>query len=351
MKTRTQPHGSVLAVLTTLLLLVAVPAICAEPGNKYSRRDLVSDGGVPAEKTDPNLVNGWGIARSGGSPWWVSAADSSKSVLYNGEGTKAALQVDVPGNPTGIVFNGGPNFHLANGNPAAFLFASEDGTISGWNGGLTPITQAVVVVPAAGEASYKGLAIDSSTAGTRLYAADFHNAKVDVFGGDFAPATIAGDFTDPGLPNGYAPFGIQMLAGSIYVAYALQDDEAEEEVAGDGLGIVDKYDLEGRFLARVATRGALNAPWGMALAPANFGRFSGKLLVGNFGNGRINVFDPVTFEPKGHLKGTDGKAIKVDGLWGIGFGNNGNAGPENTLFFAAGPEEEEHGLFGRLDPP
>jgi uncharacterized protein (TIGR03118 family) len=351
MNTRTRPHGSVLAVLTTLLLLVAVPAICAEPGNKYSRRDLVSDGGVPAEHVDPDLVNAWGMARSGGSPWWVAAADAGKSVLYNGVGTKQALVVSVPGEPTGTVFNGGPNFDLVNGNPALFLFASEDGTISGWNGGLTPNTQAVVVFTSPEGASYKGLAIDSNTAGTRLYAADFHNAKVDVLDGDFTLLDIAGDFTDPGLPAGYAPFGIQMLSGSIYVAYALQDDEAEEEVAGDGLGIVDKYDLAGRFVARVATGGALNAPWGMALAPANFGRFSGKLLVGNFGNGRINVFDPVTFEPKGHLKGTDGKAIKIDGLWGIGFGNNGNAGPVNTLFFAAGPEEEEHGLFGRLDPP
>ena len=185
------------------------------------------------------------------------------------------------------------------------------------------------------------------------HAADFHNARVDVFDGAFAPVTVAGAFTDPNLPAGYAPFGIQTLAGSVYVAYALQDEEGEEEVAGPGLGVVDKYDFDGHLIARVATGGALNAPWGLALAPAGFGRFSGKLLVGNFGNGRINVFDPVTFEPKGHLKGTDGKAIVIDGLWGIAFGNNGMAGPATTLFFAAGPEDEEHGLFGRLDaaPP
>jgi uncharacterized protein (TIGR03118 family) len=163
--------------------------------------------------------------------------------------------------------------------------------------------------------------------------------------------TVAGAFTDPQLPAGYAPFGIQTLAGRVFVAYALQDEAAEDEVAGPGLGFVDMYDLAGGFLARVASHGALDAPWGMALAPAGFGRFSGKLLVGNFGNGRINVFDPVTFEPKGHLKGTDGKAIVIDRLWGIAFGNNGTAGPANTLFFAAGPDDEEHGLFGRLDPP
>jgi uncharacterized protein (TIGR03118 family) len=215
-----------------------------------------------------------------------------------------------------------------------------------------PNTQAVVVIDnSASGASYKGLAIDSTSAGTRLYAANFHDARVDVFDGAFAPVTVAGAFTDPNLPAGYAPFGIQTLAGSVYVAYALQDEEGEEEVAGPGLGVVDKYDFAGHLLARVATGGALNAPWGLALAPAGFGRFSGKLLVGNFGNGRINVFDPVTFEPKGHLKGTDGKAIVIDGLWGIAFGNGATAGPATTLFFAAGPDDEEHGLFGRLDPP
>jgi len=341
-------------VVAPLLLMIAAPAIfAAEPGNSYERRDLVSDGGgVPAERLDPDLINGWGLAASPSGPWWVNAADSSESLIYNGHGSKSSLVVSVPGNPTGIVFNGGPGFVIANAGAARFLFASEDGTISAWSPGLAPITQAVVVVDgSAAEASYKGLAIDSTTAGTRLYAADFHNARVDVFDGTFAPVTVAGAFRDPNLPAGYAPFGIQTLAGSVYVAYAKQDDEGEEEVTGPGLGIVDKYDFTGHLIARVATAGALNAPWGMALAPQSFGRFGGKLLIGNFGNGRINVYDPVTFRPRGHLKGTDGKAIAIDGLWGIAFGNGGNAGPTNTLFFAAGPDDEERGLFGRLDPP
>jgi len=344
-------HGRAVAVL--LLVLAAVPAVfAAEPGNSYARRDLVSDGGVPAEHSDPDLVNGWGMAASPAGPWWVSAADSGKSLLYNRNGAKNDLVVAVPGAPTGTVFNGGPGFVIPNAGAARFLFASEDGTISAWSPGLVPITQAVVVVDSsASGAIYKGLAIDSTFAGTRLYAADFHNARVNVFDGSFAPVTVAGAFTDPNLPAGYAPFGIQTLAGSVYVAYAKQDEEGEEEVAGPGLGVIDKYDLNGRLLARVAQGGALNAPWGMALAPKKFGRFSGRLLVGNFGNGRINVFDAVTFEPKGHLKGTDGKAIVIDGLWGIAFGNGGTAGAANTLYFAAGPEDEEHGLFGRLDPP
>jgi uncharacterized protein (TIGR03118 family) len=344
--------ASLLSLALPLAFLAAAPAIAAEPGNKYHRRDLVSDGGVPAEHVDPDLVNGWGISKSPGGPWWVSAADASKVTLYDGAGVKNALTVDIPGNPTGQVFSGGAQFVVPGAGPARFLFASEDGTISAWSPAHVPITEAVVVIhgPTPG-ASYKGLAIDSTTAGTRLYAADFHNARVDVFGGDFQPIVHAGAFTDPRLPARYAPFGIQTLAGRIFVAYALQDEEAEEEVHGDGLGLVDMFDLDGSFLARVATGGALNAPWGIAMAPAGFGRFSGKLLVGNFGNGRINVFDPVTFEPKGHLKGTDGHAIVIDGLWGIGFGNGAGAGPATSLFFAAGPDDEEHGLFGRLDPP
>jgi uncharacterized protein (TIGR03118 family) len=351
MRFRNTRRGRVVAVLFAVLL--AAPAIfAAEPGNSYARRDLVSDGGVPAEHLDPDLINAWGLAASAAGPWWVNAADAGKSLLYNGGGIKNPLIVSVAGAPTGIVFNGGPRFVIPNAGAARFLFASEDGTISAWSPSLVPNTQAVVVIDnSASGASYKGLAIDSTSAGTRLYAANFHDARVDVFDGAFAPVTVAGAFTDPNLPAGYAPFGIQTLAGSVYVAYALQDEEGEEEVAGPGLGVVDKYDFAGHLLARVATGGALDAPWGLALAPAGFGRFSGKLLVGNFGNGRINVFDPVTFEPKGHLKGTDGKAIVIDGLWGIAFGNGATAGPATTLFFAAGPDDEEHGLFGRLDPP
>jgi uncharacterized protein (TIGR03118 family) len=351
MRFRTTRRGSIAAVLLPGLL-ISLAAFAAEPGNSYQRRNLVSDGGVPAEHVDPDLVNGWGLAASASGPWWVNAADSGKSLLYSGQGIKNPLVVSVAGAPTGIVFNGGPSFVIPGVGAARFLFASEDGTISAWSPLLTPNTQAVVVIDStAAGASYKGLAIDSTTAGTRLYAADFHNARVKVFNGSFAPVTVAGAFTDPSLPAGYAPFGIQTLAGSVYVAYAKQDAAGEDEVAGEGLGVVDKYDLAGRLLARVATGGALDAPWGMALAPAGFGRFSGKLLVGNFGNGRINVFDPVTFEPKGHLKGTDGKTIVIDGLWGIAFGNGGTAGPATTLFFAAGPNDEEDGLFGRLDPP
>jgi uncharacterized protein (TIGR03118 family) len=347
----TRCRGRAVAILLSALLTASI-AFAAEPGNSYHRRDLVSDGGVPAEHMDPDLVNGWGIAPSPTGPWWVNAADAGKSLLFDGGGVKNALVVAVAGAPTGIVFNGGSRFVIPNVGAARFLFASEDGTISAWSPSLAPNTQSVVVVDnSASEASYKGLAIDSTTAGGRLYAADFHNARVDVFDRNFARVRRPGAFKDPDLPAGYAPFGIQTLGGNVYVAYAKQDEEGEDEVKGPGLGVVDKYDVAGRLIARVATGGALNAPWGMALAPKGFGRFSGTLLVGNFGDGRINAFNPVTFEPKGHLKDEDGQAIEIDGLWGIGFGNGATAGPKTTLFFAAGPDDEEHGLFGRIDPP
>jgi len=337
--------------LAAIALVFVIPAVAAPPAsNSYVVHNLVSDGTIPADHTDPHLVNAWGIARSGGSPWWVADNETAVSTLYNGSGTPQALVVSVPGAPTGIVFNGGASFVVTNGTtsgPARFLFDAEDGTISGWNPAVNP-TQAVVAVPSTTGAIYKGLAIATTTAGAFLYAADFHNARVDVFDGSFHPVTIAGGFVDPGLPAGFAPFGIQNLQGLIYVTYAQQDADAEDEVAGPGLGFVSAFDADGHFLARVASGEPLNAPWGLAIAPANFGRFSGNLLVGNFGDGRINAYDLATFEAKGHLKTPDHKPLAIDGLWGIGFGNGVNAGPTTTLFFAAGPEDETHGLFGSI---
>jgi uncharacterized protein (TIGR03118 family) len=338
-------------LLAAVALVFVTPAVALPPApNSYVVHNLVSDGTIPADHTDPHLVNAWGIARSGGSPWWVADNETAVSTLYNGSGAPQALVVSVPGAPTGIVFNGGASFVVTNGTtsgPARFLFDSEDGTISGWNPAVAP-TQAEIAVTSTAGAIYKGLAIATTTAGAFLYAADFHNARVDVFDGSFHPVTSAGAFVDPDLPAGFAPFGIQNLQGLIYVTYAQQDADAEDEVAGPGLGFVSAFDADGHFLARVASGGPLNAPWGLAIAPAGFGRFSGSLLVGNFGDGRINAYDLATFEAKGHLKTPDHKPLTIDGLWGIGFGNGANAGPATTLFFAAGPEDETHGLFGSI---
>jgi uncharacterized protein (TIGR03118 family) len=346
---------TLIAVIAVAALLVRLGA--AEPGNSYQVQNLVSDGSVATPNpADPLLVNAWGIAASATSPWWVSAADTNVATIYNAVGVRASLVVQVPGGPTGIVSYSGNGFVVSDGTAsgaARFIWATEDGTIAAWSPAVPPNNLSHAMAPNASapahEASYKGLALAQTTNGDFLYAADFHNNHVDVFDSAFHAVTIPGGFVDPGLPAGFAPFGIQRIGTMIFVAYAKQDDEAEDEVVGDGLGFVSAFNADGSFVARVASRDALNAPWGMALAPSNFGRFSGDLLVGNFGNGRINAFDPVTFEPKGHLKMPNGKAVVIDGLWGIGFGNGANAGPTNVLYFAAGPNDEQNGLFGRID--
>jgi uncharacterized protein (TIGR03118 family) len=331
----------------------------AEPGNSYAVQNLVSDGSVPALHNDPLLINAWGIAIRGNTPWWVADNGTNVSTLYNAMGNAVPLVVQVPEAPTGTVSYSGSGFVVTNGvasGPAFFLFATELGTILGWNPGVpppAPSTSAVTVVPNASApahgAVYKGLAVAQTQSGDFLYAADFHNNHVDVFDHTFHPVTTPGAFVDPRLPKGYAPFGIQNILNRILVSYAKQDEEAHDEIDGDGFGFIDAYDVDGTFLERIASRDALNAPWGMAMSPDNFGRFSRMLLVGNFGDGRINVFDPKTFEPKGHLKDTKGKAVVIDGLWGIAFGNNGQAGPSNVLYFASGPNHESGGLFGRID--
>ncbi|HEY2946678.1 MAG TPA: TIGR03118 family protein [Vicinamibacteria bacterium] len=235
-----------------------------------------------------------------------------------------------------------------------FIFASEDGKIRGWNPNVPPgSTVAQVGADRSGVgAIYKGLTIASTTAGNFLYAADFHNARVDMFDRTFQVVTPPGAFVDPRIPAGYAPFGIQNLGGRIYVTCAKQDAAAEDEIAGQGRGFVSVFSTSGEFLERVATHGQLDAPWGLAFAPAGFDKFSGDLLVGNFGNGRINAYEPQpdgTFELVGPLRGHDNRPLEIDGLWGIGFGNGNAAGPTTTLFFAAGPGDEEHGLFGKVE--
>ncbi len=322
----------------------------------YRQHNLVSDGAVPADLVDPALVNAWGLVASATSPWWVADNGTALSTLYNGStGAKLSLTVSVPGAPTGIVFNGGAAFVVARGTahaPARFIFASEDGTISGWNPGVAPTSAVIAVDNSASGAVYKGLAIASTTAGDRLYATNFHAGTVDVFDASFHP--VPGGFTDPGLPDGYAPFGIRSLGGVIYVTYGLQDADRHDDVAGQGHGFVDAFDDAGNLLRRVASRGRLNSPWGLAIAPADFGKFSGNLLVGNFGDGHVNAFDldgsrgNGELQQRGQLHTADGQPIAIDGLWAIAFGNGAAAGPGDVLFFTAGPFHEEHGLFGEL---
>jgi uncharacterized protein (TIGR03118 family) len=325
----------------------------------YQQHNLLSDRAGAADKVDPNLVNAWGLAAGPTSPWWISDNGTGRSTLYNvGTASVPAVFV-VPGAgggqsaPTGLVFNGGTSFVVTNStgtSPARFIFSSEDGTISAFRGG--PIV--VVVDNSASGAVYKGLAINT-TSGDFLYATNFHAGTVDVFDGQFHPVNIPGAFTDPNLPAGYAPFGIQNLGGTIYVTYALQDEDAHDDVAGPGHGFVDAFTTTGSLIRRVASANELNSPWGLALAPADFGAFSNDLLVGNFGDGRIHAFDPATlqadgeFTERGPLHSTDGRPLFIDGLWALSFGKGAPAnGPTTTLFFTAGPDDESHGLFGTL---
>jgi uncharacterized protein (TIGR03118 family) len=322
-------------------------------GNAYDQHNLVSNGDFEADHTDPLLVNPWGIAFNPAGNVWVADNGKGVATLYDGNGSPnpalPSVTIPAPGGgqsrPTGIVFNVTGAFLLPNSSKAIFLFATEDGTIAGWNGG----TQAVQVVPpAATPAIYKGIAITGNGTQARLYATDFHNGKVDVFGPDFQPVTLPNGFVDPRLPHGFAPFGIQNIKGNLYVTYAKQDAEKEDDVAGRGLGAIDVFDPDGKLIRRFASGVPLDAPWGIAEAPDNFGKFSNRLLVGNFGDGRINAFDLDTGNSVGVLRTPDRRPLEIEGLWGLAFGNGALNQPVNTLFFAAGPNDESSGIYGRI---
>ena len=345
------------ALLVTALVVgaavVAASPLTAAERNSYTVTPLVSDQPGVAAQTDSNLVNAWGLTSGPTSPWWVSDNGTDKSTLYRGsDGAPQGgpLVVNVGGGPTGAVFNATAAFALPTGGKALFIFDSEDGKVRGWNG--VQGTNSIVVADRSNvDAIYKGLAIADTSAGPRLYAADFHNARVDVFDGSFG--LVPGGFVDQSLPSGYAPFGIQTIGDRVFVTYAKQDADAEDELAGQSLGFVDVFSTAGALLGRVAQHGQLNAPWGLALAPSSFGRFAGDLLVGNFGDGQINAYEELPnghFAHRGELRSADGGSISIDGLWALQFGKAGNNGPAGTLFFTAGPDEETHGLFGSITP-
>jgi uncharacterized protein (TIGR03118 family) len=307
----------------------------------------------PAQVADPNLVNAWGVAYSPTSPFWVSNNGSGTSTLYSvNPATDAVaivpLVVTIPnaGNPTGMAFNPG----AAGGafNSDAFLFVSEDGTVSGWRGALG--TMAETLEPPSSDV-YKGATTVVVGGHTYLLTTNFTGGDIDAEKGDAGAPDLAGNFTDPGLPSGYSPFGIANLGGAIYVTYAFREDGNHDETAGPGLGIVSVFDTSGNFIARFATGGSLNAPWGLAIAPASFGQFAGDLLVGNFGDGRISAFDIATHAFEGLLNDTSGNPLSIDGLWALIPGNNGGAGSSSRIYFSAGPDGESNGLFGVLAVP
>jgi uncharacterized protein (TIGR03118 family) len=344
---------------------------CLPSAGAYLQTNLVSDIPGLAAATDPNLINPWGIVFNASSPFWVSDNNAGVSTLYNGQGQKQALTVSVPGptslpkgtagTPTGVAASSGTGFVVtASGKsgPARFIFATEDGVIAGWNP-TADGTHAILAVDNPNTdtgAVYKGLAIGTDASGqTRLYAANFRAGTIDVFGSDFKPVKLAGSFQDAAIPAGFAPFDVQVINNKLYVTYAKQNDAKHDDVAGPGNGFVDVFNLDGtpglaNGKVRLISGGTLNSPWGLAVAPGNFGAFSNDLLVGNFGDGRINAFDPATGAYRGSMADADAQPLHIKGLWGLSFGNDANAGAKNTLFFTAGIEDESHGLFGMLQP-
>jgi uncharacterized protein (TIGR03118 family) len=338
---------------------------------------------------DPNLQNPWGLTASSTSPFWVSDNNDGLSTLYNTTGMPQALVVSIPtpgdalgrsGAPSGAVFNiaGAQGaFQISGINaagapitaPATFLFSTEDGTILGWNptvfptgdqNRVAPNTHAIIVVDhSMAGAVYKGMAIATDALGTnRLYVTNFRSGAVEVYDAGFVPATPLGAFADPQLPGNYAPFNIAPVgagtspatAARLVVTFAVQDAAKHDDVAGMSHGIVDTFDLSGQSGQRLIQHGQLNSPWGVVVAPASFGAFAGSLLIGNFGNGAINAYNATTGEFIDKIRDSHGQAILIDRLWSLRIGNGGNGGKANTVYFTAGPNDEQDGLFGTLTP-
>jgi uncharacterized protein (TIGR03118 family) len=384
-----QLSRSLIAAAVVALSAGATIAHADEDGradrNAYAVTALVSNVPGAAANHDPVLQNAWGITFSpAGSPFWVNDNVTGCSTLYAGDGTKIGLQVSIPlpGNiiapnacqpidvnnppaqlpaaPTGIVWNPSSAFLVPGTKlPAAFIFATEDGTLSAWAGGLNPFNDAVLAAdnsanptPAAG-AVYKALALGLNARGLFLYATNFRHGTVDVFGpngsdGLFTAATTDGGFVDPEIPAGYAPFGIASIDGDLFVTYAKQNALRHDDDAGPGRGFVDVFDTDGHLLRRFHSRGPLNSPWAVTRASFAFGRFSGKILVGNFGDGRINAFDS-NGRFIDELEDTHGRPLVIDGLWTLTLGG-GRGSSSDALYFSAGPNGETNGLFGTIAP-
>lgn len=343
--------------LSALALLAATPALFA--ATPYAITNLVSDIPGVGTFTDANLVNAWGLAAPPTGPWWVNGNGTGVSLVYDGTGSAGTTPLIVavqppsgaspPSSPTGIVFNPTTDFSVTPGNPAIFIFATEGGTINAWNPNVLPLHAVAKVDNSSSGAIYKGLTLGSLHNSNVIYAANFHAATIEVYNTNFVSVALpTSAFIDPMVPAGYAPFNVQNIGGLIYVAYAKQDDLAEDDVPGPGFGYVTIYKPDGTLVRRLQHGSWMNAPWAMVQASATFGDLSGKILLGNFGSGSISAFDPNTGALTNIMRNSSGTAVVIRGLWGLGFGNDGPAGSSSTLYFAAGIRQENHGLFGTL---
>jgi len=348
----------VAATAAGLAAALSVPVGAAEAAprdSRFDQIDVVSDQAGVAAIHDPLVVNAWGLALNPTSPVWVANNGTGTATLYRGDGvgtpfTKVALEVTVEGGaPTGQVANLTSSFVVGSppaGGAARFIFDSQNGDVTGWNPAAAPTT-ALVQTHTEGTV-YTGLALLETAGGPFLLAANFSQGRIDVFDADWDLVDVGDAFTDPDLPPGYAPFNVAVLGGAVYVTYALQGPDGDEEVAGHNRGFVDKYTGFGQTVQRIASRGNLNAPWGLAIAPASFGKYAGSLLVGNFGDGRVGAYTD-DGEFAGFLRDGDNKVIAIDGLWGLLAGTAASGGTD-SLWFSAGPDDETHGLVGVLRP-
>jgi uncharacterized protein (TIGR03118 family) len=357
-----------LGIVATLVLFLPAASIAQQ----YQQTNLVSD--TVTEGTnppDPDLKNVWGISRGSTSPWWVSNNTTGVSTLYNGSGVKQPLTVTIPhtaqtkiGSPTGQVFNGSIDFAVASGSPAMFIFVSLDGTISAWNPSVNA-TNAIQKVPGSTSSVLTGVTI-AEVAGQRfLYVADLEAGEIKVYDTNFNPVELGKSgfadkhggraFEDAQVPKGFAPFNVQNIGGNLYVAYAKQNQTKTFVDFGAGLGFVDVFSPSGSLLLRLQPGDWFNAPWGLTLAPSDFGAFSHQIVVGQFGSGEILAFDAITGQFEGKFTDQNNKVITIDGLWALQFGDGVPASdplnqPDNALFFSAGPNKGQDGLFGTLTP-
>jgi uncharacterized protein (TIGR03118 family) len=357
-------RGCVAKVLASLAFLMWIPLVvrAAPPG--YVQTNLVSNIPGLALTTDPRMLNPWGVAWfPGASPFWINENRAGVSSLYFGTGEPVSslpfvtipAPTNIPGGtPTGIVANTFSAFNIGELGPALFIFDTEDGTIEAWNPSVSPLTSAVIVVDNSDGgrptgAVYKGLALASVGTQPYLYATNFRSGKIDVFDGSFNPVTLSGSFTDPKMERGYAPFGIQTINGNLWVTYTVQDQAKHNPVNRPNHGIVDVFDTSGNFVRRFVGHNRLNSPWAVVLTPLSFTPLAGKVLIGNFGDGRIPAYDPVTGDAIGYLRDTNGKMISIPALWTLTFSDALGTTP-GALYFTAGLSHQMNGLFGTFTP-